>query len=75
MAYDRYGVLKVKGDPEVLWIAMTDSNPPKGSPFMTTSGDLDEAGVRKYLAEKGDPAAHIDALIAAARADWDAKHK
>lgn len=73
MAFDRYGVVKVKSDPEVFWIAFVDTMMPKGSPFMQTSGDLDEDGVRKYFADSL-PAVKIDGLIAAARVDWDAKH-
>jgi hypothetical protein len=74
MAYDKYGVVKVKGDPEVFWIILFDSTMAKGRSFMSTSDDMDDAGVRAELIKMGDTTPHVDTLLAAARADWDAKH-
>ena len=49
MAYDGYGGLKVKAEPEVFWIAWLDSLLPNGS-FMKRSDDLKENDPRAKLA-------------------------
>ncbi len=67
MAYDRYGVVKVKGaDPEVFWIIWVDSALPKGS-FMKTTQDLTEGELRTELAKMGRTEAEINSLIQQAR--------
>lgn len=75
VAYDRYGVVKLQDDPDVFWIIFVDSNAAKGSPFMKTSDDLDEAQVRAELTKMGLAEDKINGQIAAARADWDQKKK
>jgi hypothetical protein len=69
MAFDRYGVLKIKGkEPETFWIVFFDSTMSKGNPLMQTSDDLDEKSVRDWF-EKHDLSAKVDAMLAAARAN------
>ena len=68
MAYDRYGVVKIRGsDPEIFWIVFADTTSPKGQMFF--SDDFDEQGLRAELTKRGFEAAKIDELIATARAN------
>lgn len=68
MKYDKYGVLKVKGkEPETFWVLFFDSS--MSNPFMQTSGDLDEKGVRDWATNAGLSKEKADELLARARAN------
>lgn len=68
MAYDRWGVLKVRGiDPEVFWIVSFNSA--MTNPFMGISDDLSETELRAELKTRGVAETEIESLIAGARAN------